>query len=55
MTDLLTIETRRQSNFEKKQRHSFDFDNFKKDCKIVQKPSLKREIKFDKQKTKKED
>ena len=30
MTDLSRIEARRQSNFKKKQRHSFDSDNSKK-------------------------
>ena len=30
MTDLSTIEVRRQFNFRKKRRHSFDFDNLRK-------------------------
>ena len=30
MTDLSTIETRRQSSFKKKRKHSFNFDNLKK-------------------------
>ena len=30
VTDLSTIKTRRQSNFKKKRRHSFDFDNSRK-------------------------
>ena len=30
MIDLSKIKARRQSNFKKKQRHSFDFDNSKK-------------------------
>ena len=34
MTDLSTIEIRRQFNFKKKRTHSFDFDNLKKIIKL---------------------
>ena len=36
VTDFSTIEARRQSNFRKKRRHSFDFDNSKKIIKLFE-------------------